>query len=156
MPLPSERELMDAIQGVWLEVRYSVGPTRFREYLRGREKACILRNYRQLEEVWRRYEKSLATEPARREAGKTAAKYVALQRVVASMTLPASVTTYDPTLKGDIGIGDPPKPGIVDPDFFWDELAQYRALTDANLTEQLQGCGWSLPPVLRPLAKCGA
>lgn len=152
MATPTAQDLKDAIQGVWLETRYSVGPTRFLSALRGRERACILRNYRTLESIWRLYSVSLATSESRKEALAKADRYLAIGRVVERMELPAEVLAYDPTTKGDVGIGDDPIPGVLDPAFF--DVDGCSVLADAALHERLAVAGWKLPPPLRPLAKC--
>ncbi len=156
MPRPNESDLLSAIQSVWLCMRHSVAPSRFRTYLRGRERACILRSFRELEGIWQAYATSLATDEARAEARKTARMYRGWQETVAAMTLPAAITTYDPTLKGDDPFNwyvDPPVPGVLDRNFFWDEASAYRAITDDSLHAKLLAAGWQLPAPLTTTTK---
>jgi len=145
---PNETDLLGAIQGVWLRMRYAVGPTRFMAYLRGREKACILSAFGELERIWQAYSTSLATADSRAGAANTARKYRDWLNAVRDMALSASVIAYDPTLKGDVGVGDDAIPGVIDPLYFWDTADAYRSLTDTTLHAKLCAAGWQLP---RPL-----
>lgn len=55
MKRPSVKEMCDAIDGVWLELRFHVKAADFRARLQTHRKVCIVREWTNLALIWERY-----------------------------------------------------------------------------------------------------